>query len=133
MSLGCHFDAYLNQNGTKRGRRPKAAALFWKRPKAAPTLVQIMTKLASEGTILFDFGIFWRLFLNFLRARFQHFPEMSKKGSKTIKIPTSGDFSKSLSVADRGNVIRRHLQRSSVTDLLDRPPSLKDPACRHQI
>ena len=83
-----------------------------------------MVKMASEGTFLFEFSIFRWLFWNFRGFRFWHVPEIPEKGPetiklyifrsiwifiekgpKTIKIPTSGVFSKSLSVADRPNVM----------------------------
>ena len=100
------FYNYLHQNGTKRGGRQKAAALFWKRPKAASILGQIIVKMVSEGTFLFDFGIFRRRFFEFPGVPFWACSGNSRKGSRnhqiarifiekdptTIKIPTSGVF-----------------------------------------
>ena len=59
-----------DKNGTKRGRRPKAAPIF----------NQMMSKMASEDAFLFDFGIFRTLFVNFRWVDFRTFPKFPEIG-----------------------------------------------------
>ena len=46
-----HFEDYLIKYGTKRRRRPKAAAFFW-RPKAALIFGQMMLKMHAREAFL---------------------------------------------------------------------------------
>ena len=43
------LNSFLNKYGPKRGRRPKAAAIFWERPKAATIFGQNRINLIPES------------------------------------------------------------------------------------
>ena len=52
------FGPIFNKYRPKRGRRPKAAALFWERPKAATIFDEIASKSGPGGTFLTQFYSF---------------------------------------------------------------------------
>ena len=73
-TFGCFFIKYRS----KRGRRPKAAALFWERPKAAPIFDEKASKSGPGGTCLTHFDSFLMFSCVSWSRPFQGIPGISK-------------------------------------------------------
>ena len=73
-TLGCYFIKYR----PKRGRRPKAAALFWERPKAATIFDEKASKKCPEGIFLTNLNYFDVFCLHSGSDSFRQFPKSSK-------------------------------------------------------